>query len=68
MLDFAASILQKVSFDRYLFGKELRKLIMWIGDDEKEISNLQEWCTKNYSNNYSDILSTEFEKNRKSYC
>ena len=30
MLSFSKSILQKVSFDRALFKKELRKSIYWL--------------------------------------
>lgn len=44
MLEFAKSILCRVSFNDYLFNKELNKLIYWMGDNEEEIIALKEWC------------------------
>lgn len=61
MLDFSKMILTKVSFDPKLFHKELRKLILWLGDDEEEIENLYEWCSENYGDVYGEIISEEFK-------
>lgn len=47
MLDFAKSILCRVSFNDYLFNKELNKLICWMGDNEVEINKLKNWCKEN---------------------
>lgn len=48
MLEFSKFILEKVSFDPHLFNKELRKLVLWLGDDDDEIRNLYEWCQDHY--------------------
>lgn len=61
MLDFSKMILSKVSFDPKLFHKELRKLLMWIGNDTEEIESLYEWCTENYGDVYGDIINEEFK-------
>lgn len=60
MLEFSKMILQKVSFDRYLFNKELRKLILWLGDDKDEVDDLYKWCNEHYGTVYPDIINTEF--------
>lgn len=61
MLDFSKMILTKVSFDPKLFHKELKKLLIWLGDDKEEIENLYEWCSENYGDIYGDIISEEFK-------
>jgi hypothetical protein len=61
MLDFSKMILTKVSFDPKLFHKELRKLLLWLGDDKEEVENLYEWCSENYGDIYVDIISEEFK-------
>ncbi|MGQ9848209.1 MAG: hypothetical protein ACUVQP_12020 [Bacteroidales bacterium] len=61
MLDFSKMILTKVSFDPKLFHKELRKLLLWLGDDKEEVENLYEWCSENYGDIYGDIISEEFK-------
>ncbi|NMC98517.1 MAG: hypothetical protein GYA62_02170 [Bacteroidales bacterium] len=61
MLDFSKMILTKVSFDPKLFHKELRKLLLWLGDDKEEVENLYELCSENYGDIYGDIISEEFK-------
>lgn len=61
MLDFSKMILTKVSFDPKLFHKELRKLLLWLGDDKEEVENLYEWCSENYGDIYGEIISEEFK-------
>jgi len=61
MLDFSKMILTKVSFDPKLFHKELRKLLLWLGDDRDEIESLYEWCSENYGDVYGEIISEEFK-------
>lgn len=61
MLDFSKMILSKVSFDPNLFHKELRKLILWLGDDRDEIDCLYEWCSENYGELYGEIIAEEFK-------
>ena len=50
MLDFAKSILVRVSFNDYLFNKELNKLICWMGDNDDEINELKKWSEENVKN------------------
>ena len=58
MLEYAKVILPKVSFSRELFQKELTKCINWVGDSE--MNQLREWCFRNFSEIYSDILNKAF--------
>ena len=62
MLEFSKTILQKVSFDRFLFGKELKKLILWMNEDQEEIKDLYKWCIDKYGSIYSDIITEGFYK------
>ncbi|MBL7909937.1 MAG: hypothetical protein JNJ41_02635 [Bacteroidia bacterium] len=50
MLDLSKKILEKVSFDRALFCKELTKAINWVKPDEKTI--LKVWCLTTFGNEY----------------
>jgi len=61
MLDFSKMILTKVSFDPKLFHKELRKLLLWLGDDRDEVESLYEWCNENYGDIYGEIIDEEFK-------
>ncbi len=63
-LDFSKTILEKVSFDRYLFSKELRKLVIWMGHENEELKNLYKWCVDNFGEEYSDVISQVFDKHR----
>ena len=60
MLNFSKQILQKVSFDANLFAKELRKLIIWSGDNNR--NKLYEWCYKTYGDVYGEIINEVFHK------
>ena len=46
MYNYAKSILKAVSFDSYLFEKELRKLSKWMSPEEA--TNLVGWCKENF--------------------
>ena len=59
MLDLCKVILVKVSFDRYLFQKELKKAIKWIKNPQ-ELQQLKEWCLREYGNRYSSIIQGSF--------
>jgi hypothetical protein len=50
MLDLSKKILEKVSFDRTLFCKELTKAINWVTPDEKTI--LKVWCLTTFGSVY----------------
>lgn len=58
MLEYMKLILQKVSFDKNLFEKELRKAIAsLIGE---EIRLLKTWCYEKFANMYDVILNRCF--------
>ncbi len=48
MFDLSKKVLEKVSFDRTLFRKELIKAINWIKPHEKTL--LKVWCLATFGN------------------
>ena len=58
MLEFSKQILSKVSFDRNLFDKELKKSISWLKNDE--IEKLKIWCLSSFIF-YNDLIIDAFE-------
>lgn len=58
MLEYAKIILQKVSFDSFLFEKELRKAISSLG--KEEWSNLYVWCTDVFGDKYPEVIQKLF--------
>jgi len=52
MLDYAKTILQKISFDKTLFHKELSKFMLWLSPDEA--NKLFGWSLNNYSNHFEN--------------
>ena len=58
MLCFCKTILEKVSFDKNLFKKELKKSTRLI--DKKERMVLKIWCLTSFAN-YRDIILEVFE-------
>lgn len=58
MLKFCKTILKKVSFDKTLFRKELRKSVNIL--NKKEIIALKIWCLSYYGI-YKDLIIEEFE-------
>jgi hypothetical protein len=61
MLEFSKTILEKVSFSEYLFSKELRKLIIYLGDDNDSIKQLQQWCYENYGRQFPSVFTKAFD-------
>ena len=59
MLKYTMTILQKVSFDKDLFKRELRKSLKWLKRDE--VLALQAWCAINFGVIYSDVISEVFK-------
>jgi hypothetical protein len=58
MLEYIKTILVKVSFDRRLFEKELRKSIkLLVGE---ELDQLRAWCYEKFSSAYRGILNQVF--------
>ena len=58
MLEYFKTILSKVSFDKRLFEKELRKAIKSLVD--QEVNLLKEWCYQNFGQQYQPILNQCF--------
>jgi len=61
MLELSKQILQKVSFDRKLFKKELKKALRWIKPQEQ--SQLKAWCLLTFGAIYNDVILEVFETN-----
>ncbi len=55
MLEQTKIVLANVSFDFALFRKELTKAFKWLTPTDFE--KLKNWCLKNYSGRYHEILS-----------
>lgn len=68
MYEFSKQILQKVSFDKFLFKKELIKAIKLIKDEE--IPLLKEWCMSTFTH-YRELIIDTFQtmlvSSRKAY-
>ena len=58
MFELSKQILQKVSFDKTLFRKELIKAVKWLKPDEKLL--LKVWCLSTFGNIYKDIIVEVF--------
>lgn len=59
MLEMSKQILQKVSFDRLLFKKELRKSINWIKPSEH--LQLKLWCLATFGAGYHELIMEVFD-------
>lgn len=58
MLEYAKTILLKVSFDKILFEKELRKALRMLVP--AELTQLRVWCYEQFSRIYHRILNRVF--------
>lgn len=58
MLEYAKTILPKVSFSRELFQKELHKCINWV--EQSQLKELYMWCYEKFNKLYPNILAKEF--------
>jgi hypothetical protein len=58
MIEYAKTILPRVSFSKSLFRKELLKCIGWMKPDE--LNELKRWCHGMFQNLYPDILDEAF--------
>ncbi|PKQ67410.1 hypothetical protein [Raineya orbicola] len=58
MLEYFKMILEKVSFDKLLFEKELRKALAQLKPTERE--DLRRWCYLNFTK-YHQILNNQFK-------
>jgi hypothetical protein len=60
MFEYTKQILTKVSFDKVLFRKELRKALQWLKKDERKM--LMVWCLTTFGNRYGDIIHEVFKR------
>lgn len=58
MLEYAKTILPRVSFSNDLFRKELLKCIGWIEPDE--IDDLKRWAYDSFNEQFPEILDEVF--------
>lgn len=58
MLEYFKTILAKVSFDRWLFEKELIKAIRTLINPE--VKKLRDWCLEHYGHVYGSIIAKCF--------
>lgn len=61
MLELSKKILAKVSFDKKLFRKELKKAVQWVRPDELIV--LRAWCLVQFGHLYADLIADEFDRN-----
>lgn len=60
MLEYIKTILQKVSFDKALFEKELAKAIQMLVPDE--VKQLKRWCYAQFGKLYRGVLNRCFSR------
>jgi hypothetical protein len=60
MLEYVKTILLKVSFDKMLFEKELKKAFKFLVADE--LLQLKQWCYDQFSSKYRRILNRVFAR------
>lgn len=58
MFELSKKILDKVSFDKVLFRKELKKAINWIKPNEKVL--LKVWCLATFGHQYNEEIKEVF--------
>ncbi len=54
MFELSKNILEKVSFDKSLFRKELTKAVKWLKPEEKAL--LMIWCLTTFGHQYKDVI------------
>ena len=59
MLEMSKTVLQKVSFDKNLFKKELVKSKKWL--KKEELIALKAWCIGTFGAKYADLVQEVFE-------
>jgi hypothetical protein len=60
MLELSKKILLKVSFDKYLFQKELYKALKWI-KDSSELQIFRDWCLIEFGDLYPQVIKKAFK-------
>ena len=64
MFELSKNILEKVSFDKTLFRKELVKAVKWLKPEEKSL--LMIWCLATFGHRYRDIIMEVYQNITKS--
>jgi len=64
MFELSKNILEKVSFDKTLFRKELTKAVKWLKPDETTL--LKVWCLATFGNQFKDEIMEVFKNVTKS--
>lgn len=64
MFELSKNILEKVSFDKTLFRKELVKAVKWLKPEEKSL--LMIWCLATFGHRYRDIIMEVYKNITKS--
>lgn len=64
MFELSKNILEKVSFDKTLFRKELTKAIKWLKPEEKTL--LMFWCLATFGHKYKDVITEVYKTITKS--
>jgi hypothetical protein len=64
MFELSKNILEKVSFDKTLFRKELIKAVKWLKPDEKTL--LKVWCMGTFGHQYRDVIMEVYKNVTKS--
>lgn len=59
MLEMTKTVLDRVSFDKGLFRKELIKAKKWLSKDE--IAKLKVWCLATFGTLYGDVIVEVFK-------
>jgi hypothetical protein len=59
MFELSKQILQKVSFDKILFRKELSKAVKWLKPDERIL--LYAWCISTFGHMYKNEIIDVFK-------
>lgn len=60
MLEYCKTILEKMTFDRNLFRKELEKALVYLQEDEK--GSLRDWCYQTLPTEFHCILKKIFKR------
>lgn len=58
MLEFCKTVLKRVSFDRRLFARELKKAFRWLSKEDAE--SLRQWAMRQYQHKYGQVITAAF--------
>ena len=58
MIQYIKTVLEKVSFDKYLFEKELKKALKQLGAEE--LIEFKNWCYEKFSIQHGAVLNRNF--------